>query len=103
MSHRSRKGYVGCLQQEVIVLCEAPNYVKLSSFVCGLFFIFSQFTAHNSGALPSAFSHCKTSALCQAAFFLMAGASAFSIIFRFISMSISRYMCVVLISTCPSQ
>jgi len=89
--------------KQVVVLCEAPHYVKLSSLGCGLFFIFSRFTTHNSGALPSALSHCRTSGLCQTAFLLMAGASAFSIILRFISMSISRYMCVVLMSTCPSQ
>lgn len=37
--------------------------MKLNSFVCGLVFIFSQLAAHHSGVLPSAFSHCRTSAL----------------------------------------
>ncbi len=32
---------VGGLNQEVVVLCEAPDYVKLGFFLSGLSFIFS--------------------------------------------------------------
>ena len=74
------------------MLCEAANYVKLSSLVSGLSSILARLTAHNSGPLPSAFSHCRTSGFFQTTFLLMAGASVFSSILCFISMSMGKFI-----------
>jgi len=67
------------------MLCEVPDYVKLTPFLVVFCGPYQYFTTHNSVYLTMLFIHCRTSGLCRGALFLIVGATVLSSIQRFIS------------------